>query len=233
MARGTEVPLGELHCSKGGSWCPSGETCGGPVCGPGPRCCDEAVDAFLQRPVLLRPPILPSDVKGAPPIDSIGSVREPPSTETANKPPPPPRRCRPGTKCIDNFPCEQGGSSCPSGQTCGGSCGPYTCCALPSSACGEGGNVCPAGYICRPCPLPGGACCFSSCNHTRSYIAEPCGEHEICLPCESDNQQLCCRPRPNTLESCRRRCSREPVKRCFLHGCPPGGGWCCRNPLTT
>ncbi|KAF0308551.1 hypothetical protein FJT64_020237 [Amphibalanus amphitrite] len=96
-------PPGELHCSRGGSWCPPGETCGGPVCGPGPRCCDETVDAFLQRPVLPEPPIPPSAVKGAPPIDSTESVREPPSTdfrETANKPPPPPRRCRPGTKCI-------------------------------------------------------------------------------------------------------------------------------------
>ncbi|XP_043247558.1 vegetative cell wall protein gp1-like isoform X2 [Amphibalanus amphitrite] len=140
------------------------------------------------------------------------------------------RRCRPGTKCPDNFPCEQGGSACPSGQTCGGECGPNTCCRRRSSQCGEGGDVCPSGFTCGPCPLPGGACCFPSCDRPDAYIAEPCGVEGICLPCEAASERLCCRRQPNTLEDCRRHCRRERGKECYLFGCPKGAGWCCRNP---
>ncbi|KAF0313696.1 hypothetical protein FJT64_015828 [Amphibalanus amphitrite] len=101
----------------------------------------------------------------------------------------------------DNFPCEQGGSACPSGQTCGGECGPNTCCRR----------------------LP-------SCDRPDAYIAEPCGVEGICLPCEAASDRLCCRRQPNTLEDCRRHCRRERGKECYLFGCPKGAGWCCRNP---
>ncbi|XP_043247559.1 kielin/chordin-like protein isoform X3 [Amphibalanus amphitrite] len=318
-----QVPPGELHCSKGGAWCPTGETCGGPVCGPGPRCCNEAVDFLLQKPITPEtssslpvdvlippseetppePPLSPSTESPASPSttppgdavigDPLDSQSRPsrrrrpesspdsrPSSPSPDRPSRPSRRrrpesgpeaptdpseggqsrpgrrrrpssgrpgpsgpsepeqqssrgrrrCRPGTKCPDNFPCEQGGSACPSGQTCGGECGPNTCCRRRSSQCGEGGDVCPSGFTCGPCPLPGGACCFPSCDRPDAYIAEPCGVEGICLPCEAASERLCCRRQPNTLEDCRRHCRRERGKECYLFGCPKGAGWCCRNP---